>query len=308
MRGLLVAMKILSFNIQNLRLRRAGGGQRLDGARDRDEPGESPAFDRADRRLAAALLAQARADLVLLQEVFDADTLVWFNTRLLPAAGLPAYPHAHCPPGNDGRGLDIAVLSRLPVRVTSNAHLTAAHLGLEAALPDQPVFRRDCLEVDTGGLTVFACHFKAPYPDPAAAWPVRRLEAQATRTVIERRFPDPAGATWLIGGDLNDPGAPGAAMATAPLLPPFSVDLMQRLPEADRWTYHDIHSGRYSQPDTLLASAALAARYPNTQPKVLRAGLAYEATRHKGEHLPGVGRHRPHASDHAALMLDLPGL
>jgi hypothetical protein len=301
-------MRILSFNIQNLRLRRAHGQARLDGARDRDETEESPALDPADRRLAAALLAEADAGLVVLQEVFDADTLDWFNSHLLPAAGLAPYPHAHCLPGNDGRGLDLAVLSRAPVSLTSHADVTAAGLGLEASTPDLPVFRRDCLMVEAGPLTVFTCHFKAPYPDPVLAWPVRRLEAEATRALIARRFPDPSRALWLVAGDLNEPFEPSGPSAIEPLLPPFSADLMERLPEQDRWTYFDVHSESYSQPDALLASPALAARWPDACPRVLRAGLGYEATRHRGAHLPGVGRHRPHASDHAALLLDLPGI
>lgn len=301
-------MRILSFNIQNLRLRRAAGQPRLDGARDRDEIGEPPELDPADRRLSAALLVQAGADLVVLQEVFDADTLDWFNTRHLPAAGLAPYPHAHCPPGNDGRGLDLAVLSRRPVRLTSHADVTPADLGLEAPRPDLPVFRRDCLMVEAGPLSLFACHFKAPYPDAEASWPVRRLEAEATRRIIERHVPNPAQSLWLIAGDLNEPSEGTGPHATDPLLPPFSTDLMARLPKDQRWTYFEPHSGTYSQPDALLASPALAARWPDAVPHILRAGLGFEATRHRGEHLPGVGRHRPHASDHAAVMLDLPGL
>lgn len=301
-------MRILSFNIQNLRLRQAGNAPRLDGARDRDERGEAPGLDLADRRLSAALLAEANADLVLLQEVFDAETLAWFNTHQLPAAGLPPYPHAHCLPGNDGRGLDLAVLSRRPVRLASHADVTPADLGFDAPHPDLPVFRRDCLLVRAGPLSVFHCHFKAPWPDPEAAWPVRRLEAEATRRLIARHFPDPSRGLWLIAGDLNEPCAANGPRATQPLLPPFSTDLMARLPAERRWTYFEPHSDSYGQPDALLASPALAARWPNAIPRILRAGLGYEATRHRGEHLPGVGRHRPHASDHAALLLDLDGM
>ncbi|MGI3185945.1 endonuclease/exonuclease/phosphatase family protein [Nioella aestuarii] len=301
-------MRILSFNIQNLRLRRTGGTPRLDGARDRDEIGEAAELDAADRRLSAALLAEANADLILLQEVFDEETLEWFNTHHLPAAGLSPYPYAHCPPGNDGRGLDLAVLSRAPVQLTSHADLTAAELGLDAPRVDVPIFRRDCLMLEVGDLTVFTCHFKAPYPDAEAARPVRRREAEATRRIIGRYFKDPSSALWLIAGDLNEPFEAKTDPAIQPLLPPFSIDLMARLPEDQRWTYFDSHSGSYGQPDALLASPALAARWPDAVPRVLRAGLAYEATRHRGGHLQGVGRHRPHASDHAAVLLALPGI
>ena len=53
-------MRILSFNIQNLRLRQRGDQPRLDGARDRDDIGEASELDPADRRLSAALLAEAQ--------------------------------------------------------------------------------------------------------------------------------------------------------------------------------------------------------------------------------------------------------
>ncbi len=300
-------MRIVSFNIQNLRLRHPDGVARLDGARDRDEVGEAEALDAADRRLDADLLAEANADLVVLQEVFDHETLDWFNTHMLPGAGLTPYPHAHCPTGNDGRGLDIAVLSRVPVRVTSHASATASDLGIDGPEPDLPVFRRDCVEIEMGQVILFACHFKAPYPDPGVAWPVRRAEALAVRALVEQRFPHDEQGLWLILGDLNEPWEADDEPAIAPLLPPFSVDLMARLPEGDRWTYYDFHSERYGQPDALLASPALAARWPESMPVVLRSGLGFEATRHRAGHLPGVGRHRPHASDHAALLLSLPG-
>ncbi|WP_071674178.1 endonuclease/exonuclease/phosphatase family protein [Nioella nitratireducens] len=300
-------MRIVSFNIQNLRLRHPDGVARLDGARDRDEVGEPETLDAADRRLAAALLATSDADLVVLQEVFDSETLDWFNRHVLPKAGLRPYPYAVCLPGNDGRGLDIAVLSRRAVRVTSHAALTEAELGVRSDTPDLPVFRRDCVEIEIGQIIVFACHFKAPHPDPSAAWPVRRLEAAAVRALVERRFSQPEQGLWLILGDLNEPWDADATPAIAPLLPPFSVDLMARLPESDRWTYYDFHSDRYGQPDALLAAPALATRWPDSVPVVLRSGLGFEATRHRAGHLPGVGRHRPHASDHAALLLSLPG-
>jgi hypothetical protein len=40
----------------------------------------------------------------------------------------------------------------------------------------------------------------------------------------------------------------------------------------------------------------------------LRAGLGHEAARHEGPRLEGTGWHRPHASDHAALVVEFPGL
>jgi len=309
-------MRIATFNLQNLRLRHPGGGDRLDGARDRDVPGDAgpaaEALDPADRRLTAAVIGELGADVVALQEVFDAETLDYFHDRVLLPSGVAPYPHRVCLPGNDGRGLDVAVMSRVPLRaVTSHAALTPADLGLEP--PDgfgpQPVFRRDCLAVDLGRLTLFVCHFKAPWPDAKAAWPVRRLEAEAVRRIVEARFDRPDRALWLIAGDLNDPEAPGSPdRAIAPLEDPFAVDLSLRMAPEERWTFRDPDTGGLSLPDALLASPRLASLCPEAVPRVVRKGLSREAGRRAGGRLPGVGDHRPHASDHAALVVELPAL
>ncbi|KFE36240.1 endonuclease/exonuclease/phosphatase family protein [Thioclava atlantica] len=308
-------MRLASFNMQNLRLLENGGAARLHGAWDSDDLEDEgpPGLDRTDRRLAAELLAEIDADVVALQEVFDLPTLEAFHDDYLLATGTRPYPERHCLPGNDGRGLDVALLSRRPVvRVQSHASLTPGALGIEmpeGVDPEMPVFRRDCLLVQVGALTLFLCHFKSPYPDPDAAWRTRSLEALAARRLIERIFADPAEELWLIVGDLNEPTTEeGAPRAIAPLEGGFSADLMARIPRPDRWSYFDPHSGLYHCPDALLASPALARHYPEAVPRILRKGLGTEAARFRGERLPGVGDHRPHASDHAAVVIDLPGL
>lgn len=313
-------MRLLSFNVQNLRLRRTRSGRpRLDGARDSDTPGdETPAaaaLDLADRRLTARVLAQARADVVALQEVFDQPTLDFFHARLMRAAGAPDYPYRACLRGNDGAGRNLAVLSRRPwARLTSHAALTAAAIGQKdppGVAPGTPVFRRDCLSLRLGELTLYLCHLKAPWPDPGAAWPVRRLEAEALRWLVQRDGGAARGALWLILGDMNEPegaNAPGAALA--PLMAGgFCTDLIARIPEPLRWTFREPGpQGRYACPDAMLASPALARRWPDARPVLLRAGLSRQAARHAGPRFEDVGAHRPHASDHAAVMIDLPGL
>ena len=302
-------MRIATFNVQNLRLRHSGGTDRLDGARDRDRQ-EDATLDPLDRRLTAAVIRDLRADVLALQEVFDAETLDHFHDRVLVPAGVAPFPFRVCLPGNDGRGLDVALMSRVPLGgITSHAGLRPAELGLEPLREgeDQPVFRRDCLVAEIGPLTLFICHFKAPWPDAEASWPVRRLEAEAVRRIVEARFPDAARALWLIAGDLNDPDPPGSpGRAIAPLEPPFSVDLACRMPPSERWTIHDPESGRRFLPDALLASPRLGRDWPEAVPAVLREGLSREAG--PGPRLPLVGDHRPHASDHAALVVEFPGL
>lgn len=303
-------MRLASFNVQNMRLR----DRFLDGARDRDLPSDLGAaaslLDEYDRALTAEVLAQANADVVALQEVFDQATLDHFHdTHLAPRMRAP-YPYRHCLPGNDGRGLDVAVMSRIrPLAVTSHADLTTLRAGLPPAKEldrNTPIFRRDCLEVALPGLTLFICHFKAPYPETDRTAEVRHLEALAVRQIIESRFDDSDKARWLILGDLNE--ARAGRNAVAPLRGRFSVDLMERLPEKDRWSYFGAIDDIYSAPDVMLASPALARAAPQACPEILRLGMSREASRHSGPRLDSVGQHRPHASDHALILIDLPDL
>ena len=309
-------MRIASFNVQNMRLRRDDGRVQMDGARDLDVPDdtgpEAAGLDPLDRWLTAAVLRDIDADVVALQEVFDRETLDHFHEHYLLGVGMRPYPTRICVPGNDGRGLDLALLSRHPVEdLRSHADLTPRDLGLtETAAPDRPLFRRDCLMATVGRLTLVICHFKAPYPDADRTWPIRRLEALGVRRLIERRFAGVPDAWWLLLGDLNEPGGVSDAreLAIAPLLDPFSVDLIQRLTASERWTFFERDSGRHSQPDVLLASPALARDWPKASPHLVREGMGRETQADAEPRLRGVGHHRPHASDHAAVVVDFDGL
>ena len=129
-------MRIATFNVQNMRLHVDAGHVRLEGARDDDVPEDSgpgaTVFDHLDRRLTAAVLRKADADVVALQEVFDRATLDHFHDAVLVPAGAAPYPYRICLPGNDGRGLDVALMSRRVVdAVGSHAAVTPASLSLE---------------------------------------------------------------------------------------------------------------------------------------------------------------------------------
>jgi endonuclease/exonuclease/phosphatase family metal-dependent hydrolase len=298
-------MRIATFNVQNLRLRQDADGKRLDGARDRDSGlPEDRRLDVMDRRLTAEIIARIDADILCLQEVFDLATLDHFHYAFLMRTGTRPYPHRICEPGNDGHGLNVAVMARAaPDRVKSNAQATATDLGLDDPgdlLHGGPVFRRDCLEVGFGALTLFVCHLKAPYPDRDRAASIRALEAQAIRRVVEASLPDPAAHPWMILGDLNSPVGThaGTDAALRPLLHGFATDLMDRLPGGEDWTFAMPDTGEHLRPDAMLASPALARRAGNAVPQVERRGM--DSARAE------VGSPRPHASDHAAIWIDLP--
>ncbi len=135
--------------------------------------------------------------------------------------------------GNDGRGINVGFLSKLPVvAVTSHAHLTFADVAgswndkVEKILTHEwedrtrakgyprpsladRIFRRDCLEVlvDVGGVpfTLFICHLKANPPYRELTHAMRRAEVLAVMHIIRTRFGAAfASANWAICGDLND--------------------------------------------------------------------------------------------------------
>jgi len=74
--------------------------------------------------------------------------------------------------GNDRRGIDVAVMSKDWIKVTSHAEHTFYDFGLHTPEladygldPGDRIFRRDCLEVETNvgnkDLILFVCHFKS---------------------------------------------------------------------------------------------------------------------------------------------------
>lgn len=295
-------MRIATFNVQNLRLRQRASQFVLDGAVDRDMPefGRSDALDAADRRRTARVIRDANADVVALQEVFDLATLDYFHDHCLLPAGAAPYPYRHCLPGNDGSGLNVAALGRIePLRIESHARLTAEELALDD-VPDElkgtPLFRRDCLRLDYEALTLFICHFKAPYPDVERAWAVRRAEAEGVRAIVERAFDKPAQSRWIVLGDFNEPvrDPDSGPSAIAPLKDGFTVDLADRLRDATPWTYETPDTHLHSRPDRILVSPRLATEYPGAVPRIIRAR--------------GDTHARPHASDHALVFADFPGL
>ncbi|THD72051.1 endonuclease/exonuclease/phosphatase family protein [Thalassobius vesicularis] len=299
-------MRIATFNLQNMRLR----GSHLDGARDSDVPEDlgdaARSLDPDDRRLSAQVIRDTNADVIALQEVFDQATLDHFHDAYLAPLGV-SYPHRLCLPGNDGRGLDVAVMSRVPLHAPqSHAQETPASLGLPLPEPDQPVFRRDVLRLGIGPLTLFVCHLKAPYPETQRTWDIRRSEATALRHLVTRSQ-DP-NDLWLIIGDLNEPVRSPDRPRVVALLEEIAVDLIARLPQPERWSWHNPHTHLYGRPDAMLASPALARRFPDARPEIVREGMSLETHRNPGPHLPQVGHHRPHASDHAAVVIEFPGL
>jgi len=303
------SLRLATFNVENLLMRcdfkRAGvvGAERkfnqVSNAKDADRVDAAfNVLSEDDRTLTAQALAATRADVCALQEVENLVTLTAFHNRYVTRWADRPYQERILHEGNDGRGIDVALLSRLPVRRhKSHAGETFGSLGLtppKGKSARSRVFRRDCLEVDIvkdgRELTLYVCHFKS---------------MQAVRRIIERRFAKPAEEDWIILGDLNDyleiDGRSVTDHGLGPLVDDgFAVDVaMASIPnEMERWSHHYPKENTYSALDHILISPALAGLNRGATATYVRAGMPWRCARHTGWRLPGIGWSKPKASDH----------
>jgi endonuclease/exonuclease/phosphatase family metal-dependent hydrolase len=262
-------LRVVSWNVHDLFDEQAG-------------PGGSAAAvpaDRVEARLdaVAAVLRRLDADLVLLQEVEDLALL----RRLAARTG---HGEARLLPGNDPRGIEVALLSRWPV---ASYQGNAGELGSDG----RPLWPRDAVvaRVEPGGarLVLIGTHLSSHLSDPDGAR--RRVQATRLRQLAEAEAAADPGALLLVGGDLND-GAGAAALQ--PLfgdgrwLDAAGPDPGATGPRAaPDWTWSD---GRLHEPLDHLALRA-------TQREALLAGWVAGG--------PDVAA----ASDHRPVVLDLRG-
>lgn len=241
-----MALRIATFNAENIMQRFDFSGFRNALLRDRTlsvmDISDREQFEHLEQarvvahtddkmQLTALAIADTRADIICLQEIENIEALNAFEYGYLYKMTGRGYRHKYLKEGNDGRGIDVAVMTREEtadgdaiefVDMQSHAHLTYADLDIFSEdlanineKPEEKVFRRDCLEIDftIGGkpLTLFVVHFKSMGTDKNGVdgrqWtmPVRTAEAKAVRRIIDERFGQRAARMrWMICGDFND--------------------------------------------------------------------------------------------------------
>ncbi|WP_106401180.1 endonuclease/exonuclease/phosphatase family protein [Actinocorallia populi] len=306
-----MAIRVATFNVENLFARfRFGSGVDPDEANKDGWTVDRTVFhplSMTDKALTGAAVQEIDADILCLQEVENVDTLKHFRARSL--GGRARYPHVAGIDGNDPRLIDVAVLSRQRIlHVRSYQHLPD---------PDRPsgtLFSRDCLEVDVEWpgpgqvLTLFVQHFKSMMGGRAETAPRRRTQARAVRQIVEARFgADPGDHPFIVCGDLNDymetddQGEPAIDdLVTWDQV----VNVVDRLPEDERWSHYYKSRRHYTQLDYLLLSRSLAAANPDP-PEIMRKGLPLRADRYTGPRFNGVGLDHPKASDHCPVVMTL---
>jgi hypothetical protein len=272
--------------------------------------------------LQALAVGETAADVVALLGVPDAAALDRFVDALYTATGRH-YGHSLVLGGNDPEGGHPAIIAQVPIiHARSHRTLSFAEVGRTPPRhhePGSPVFSRDCLEVSIERqdrrLDLFVCHFRASSAasgvidglDPERKW--RQAEAAAVRQIIERRYPTPSAAQWVILGNLGDQpederGQPDPNHGLGALFDGgFAADLAG--PGATRWTHFDLAGNRYRRPDHILVSPTLARRNQLSRVDVIRGGLPYRAERASVARYPRIGWLSPAASWHCPIAAEI---
>lgn len=245
----------------------------------------------------ARVLADLKAHILCLVEVENRILLQQFHDdilykKFLKPKGRSGYRYIRLIDGNDSRGIDVAVMSRLPLNwIKSHIHETTTYNGKKINL-----FSRDCLEVDvqatsTRSIRLLINHFKSmgysPANDPQSN---RRRRGQAKAVAKLASALKPKKSFVVVAGDLNSD--PSSSSLKALLSKPNLYNMNLELPSNERGTYRTGNK----QLDYLVVSDALKKK--KSKVRIERRGL-YSS---KWQTYPTVKSRRTEASDHAAVV------
>ena len=185
------AIRMLSWNIENF-------FDRWDDPYRRDQI-TKPAYASDARMERVAKVLQAfDADVVALQEVENRWHLEQFVDKYLGDMG---YEVVHFE-GNDTRGIDVALLSRIPLgEVTSYRHIR-----FKDSKGKEQHFRRDLLRVRVEGnfqTDVYVVHLKSQWGDEVADV-VRESESAAILKIIQGEIKKNPAYRGVVCGDFNE--------------------------------------------------------------------------------------------------------
>lgn len=206
-------------------------------------------FSEVAREVTAKVVKSVKADVACIVEAEDRPTLKAFDADLLDYT----YKYEMLIDGNDQRGIDVGLLSKLP--------LGGIWTHMFDKVGNSTTFSRDCPEYEvqlpTGdSLWVLCNHLKSKGYDYAGTANARRKkQAQAVADILAGSY-DLTSDLVVVAGDMND------TPTSAPLKPLIDVPHLHDVLELQfgddatrRWTYH--FGGKFDQIDFLLVSEPL---------------------------------------------------
>jgi endonuclease/exonuclease/phosphatase family metal-dependent hydrolase len=156
---------------------------------------------RADLEKIAKAIHAINADVLSLDEVENRGILEAFNRVFLKDMGYTPVLFE----GNDVRGIDVALLTRLPVGPVASYR----HLRFATESGEVQHFHRDLLKVrleapGTEPMDVFLVHLKSKEGPGDSGLPIRMAEARTARKILDEVLAKDSNARFVICGDFND--------------------------------------------------------------------------------------------------------
>lgn len=226
-----------------------------------DDPYHADESTRPKPRRELEKLAQSmvslNADVIALQEVESRGYLERFVEVFLPDMG---YDHIVHFEGNDLRGIDVCLLSRVPIGAVRS------HRHLRFPGPNDSVqgFSRDVLAVtveppESEPLDVWVVHLKSNSGGREFSEPVRLAEARRLRQLLDRELEGAPEKRLILLGDFNDVWGSPTLEIIVGSGPTGLWSAAADLPGAPPNTYN---TGEHkSMIDFLLCSPSLAEQY-----------------------------------------------
>lgn len=250
----------------------------------------------------ARVINKVNADVLGLVEVEHRIAVNRFNNSVIPKVGGQKYGHTMVLDGNDDRGIDVGIMTRLPFDIKSIAtHVDDTDNGGQ-------IFSRDCAEysvITPSGnlLLVLVNHFKSRgYGRTEQNDRKRKRQAKRVRKIYEQRLSE--GVDFIaIVGDLNhkpdhDSLEPlvrnGSSLTDVMEHPKFIGD--GRPGTYGNGTAND-------KLDYILMSPKLSAKV--REGRIERRGVWGGKNGTLFPHFPEIKKEMDAASDHAALWVDL---
>jgi len=197
------------------------------------------------------------ADVLALQEVETRGYLQRFVDVFLPEMG---YEHIVHYEGNDLRGIDVCLLSRVPVGPVQSHR----HMRFPGAEGQPRAMSRDLLSVTLQPpgkkpIEVWVFHLKSNSGGRELAEPIRLAEVYFVRNMLDKRLAADPSAQLLLMGDFNDTWE-SATMKTLVGTGPAALTLPLSEPKIKSLITYNKGEHR-SMIDFILCSPAMAKRY-----------------------------------------------
>jgi endonuclease/exonuclease/phosphatase family metal-dependent hydrolase len=259
------------------------------------------AINEVATKMTAQVIKDVNADILAVIEAEDRIALTRFNDQLLKPIGAE-YNEIMLIDGNDERGIDVGLLTKSDISITS----VTSHINDKQG--KAKIFSRDCPEYTvrldkSTKLLILVNHFKSKgYGIPAESNAKRKAQAQRVREIYDQRIKDGIKLIAVVGDfndtPISDPLSPllgaGSDLQDISLHPKFKSD-------GREGTFGN--GAKSNKIDYLLLSPDLFAKVTDAGP--FRKGVWGGKNGTLFPHYAEMTKSLHAASDHAALWADI---